>query len=101
MKTRTIIASLCAGIVLLLAGTALAHAEGLIGCEHHVRYDAPSQEPTLLCRLGYALSHDSSHKVPDWVAYQLVEENMGGNHPRSEDYRADVELPPGCACDAY
>ncbi len=55
----------------------------------------PHQEPTLLCRLGYALSRDLSHKVADQVAYQLIEDNTGGNHPRSEDFRADVELPAG------
>ena len=73
-----------AGSILLLAGNVPAHSEGLIGCEHHVRYGAPSQEPTLLCRLGYALSHDANHKVADWVAYQLIEDTLcAGTGPRS------------------
>ncbi len=47
-------------------------ADDLAGCEEHIKYGAPSQNPVLLCRLGYVLSHDSNDKVPEWVAYHLT-----------------------------
>ena len=75
--------------IFLLLFTAPAYGDGLEGCEHHVTYGAPSMNPVLLCRLGYALSHNPKHKVPDWVAYRLTREKMRGTHPRSNDFRAD------------
>lgn len=67
----------------------------LIDCKEHIKYGAPSQEPVLLCRTGYILSHDSKHKVPDWVAYHLTKEKIYGVHGRSNDFRADPDLPIG------
>ena len=81
--------------VFLLLLTAPAYADGLEGCEHHVTYGAPSLKPALLCRLGYALSHNSKHKVPDWVAYRLTREKMRGTYPRSNNFRADPDLESG------
>ena len=78
---------------------ATAYAEGLIGCEEHVKYGMPSKGPVLLCRHGYALSHNSEHKVPNWVVYHLTKEKMNGNHPRSNDFRPDPDLEPGQRAD--
>ncbi|MBW1671940.1 MAG: hypothetical protein JRJ40_11205 [Deltaproteobacteria bacterium] len=39
-----------------------AYADGLEGCEDHVKYGPPSLQPVLLCRFGYALSHYADHK---------------------------------------
>ena len=74
---------------------ATAYADGLDGCREHVKYGAPSTNPILLCRLGYALSHNATHKVPDWVAYHLTAEKMQGTHPRSDDFRPDPDLEKG------
>ncbi len=81
--------------IFLLLLTAPAYADGLEGCEHHVTYGAPSANPVLLCRLGYALSHNSKHKVPDWVAYRLTREKMRGTYPRSNNFRRDPDLDRG------
>lgn len=83
--------------VLLFTSTtnATANADDLARCEEHVKYGAPSYDPVLLCRLGYALSHDSDLKVPMWVAYHLTREKMLGTHPRSDDFRADPQLNEG------
>jgi len=72
-----------------------ASATGLLGCEEHVKYGVPSHSQVLLCRLGYALSHDGDKKVPIWVAYHLTKEHMAGTHPRSDDFRPDPDLEPG------
>ncbi len=72
-----------------------ASAQDLHGCEQHVKYGAPSQAPVLLCRLGYALSFDTGHRVPDWVAYHLTRQKMSGTHPRSNDFRPDPDLDTG------
>ena len=67
-------------------------AAGLEGCEHHVQYGAPSQSPVLLCRKGYALSHNGDYKVAGWVAYLLTRESVHGTQKRSNDFRADPDL---------
>lgn len=85
-------------LVATLAVFALAtptYAEPLEGCKEHVKYGAPSQNPILLCRLGFALSFNTEQKVPDWVAYHLTSEKVHGTHPRVNAFRADDDLPQG------
>lgn len=80
---------------LILVLNTNTYAEGLEGCQEHVKYGAPSLEPVLLCRLGYALSHDADHKVPDWVAYHLTRDKVIGIYPRLNDFRPDPDIPLG------
>lgn len=88
---RTIIS-----LAVVLFFSAEVYGQELEACKEHVRYGAPSQSPVLLCRLGYALSHNGQHKVPDWVAYRLTREQLlSGNVPRSDDFRPDPDLEPG------
>jgi len=83
-------------LLLLLAGLVpLGHADGLEGCEEHVRFGAPSYDPVLLCRVGYALSYNAQRKVPDWVAYHLTPEKVSAQLNRTDDFRADSDLPEG------
>ncbi len=72
-----------------------AYAVGLEGCEEHVRYGAPNEDSVLLCRTGYALSHDPQRKVAIWVAYHLTREHMDGAEDRTEDFRPDADLASG------
>lgn len=72
-----------------------SHAVGLEGCEEHVRYGAPNDASVLLCRTGYALSHDPQRKMPIWVAYRLTREHMDGTEDRTEDFRPDADLASG------
>jgi endonuclease G len=73
----------------------VTYAESLEECEEHLKFGAPSLDPVLLCRLGYALSHDAYHKVPDWVAYHLTRDKIMGTYPRSNNFRPDPDLPQG------
>jgi len=83
-------------IALFLIFVGTVRADSLDACSEHLVYGAPSMSPVLLCRLGYALSHNSTHKVPDWVAYHLVKDRIiSGNVPRSDDFRPDPDLEPG------
>ena len=68
--------------------------EALQGCEEHVTYGVPSHSGVLLCRVGYALSFNTDHKVADWVAYHLTREKMLGTVPRSDNFRPDPDLAP-------
>jgi endonuclease G len=86
-------AILCIFVSLIFL-TSPAYGNGLEGCEEHIKYGAPSLEPVLLCRTGYALSHDADHKVPDWVAYHLTRKKMKGTFPRS-NFRPDPDLEIG------
>ncbi len=60
-------------------------------CEH-LKYGAPSKGPVLICRLGYALSHDAILKVPNWVIYHLTRRRVSGKLPRIDRFRADPDL---------
>ncbi len=85
-----------AAFIIAFTLNATAYADGLGGCKEHVKYGAPSTNPTLLCRLGYALSHNATHKVPDWVAYHLTRDRVSlGTIPRSNDFRPDPDLEKG------
>ncbi len=79
--------------ILGLAPQAFA-AQGLDGCKQHVKYGAPSSNPVMLCRVGYALSYNSEYRVPDWVAYHLTHGKVHATLPVSDDYRADLDLEP-------
>lgn len=79
--------------LIFLSGINFANAVGLDGCQEHVKYGAPSQDSTLLCRLGYAVSHDDSKKIPRWVAYHLTADKVSGTIPRKDSFRADQDLP--------
>ena len=81
--------------VSLIFLTSPAYGNELEGCEEHIKYGAPSLEPVLLCRTGYALSHDADHKIPDWVAYHLTDKKMKGTSTRSNDFRPDPDLEIG------
>ncbi len=63
----------------------------LSDCEH-LKYGAPSEGPDLLCRLGYALSHDADLKVADWVIYHLTRRRVAGRFPRIDHFRPDPDL---------
>lgn len=66
-------------------------------CHDHTAIGIPSEAPHLLCREGYALSHDGKLKIPVWVQYHLTAEKAqgGGVKERSNDFRPDMELPEG------
>ena len=82
-------------LLAFLGAPSSSTAQGLADCEGHFRYGVPGDAPTLLCRLGYALSHDDTRKVPRWVAYHLTKEHMSGTERRSNDFRPDPDLEPG------
>lgn len=74
----------------------VSSAHGLQGfCPEHTRYGLPSTGPELLCRTGYALAYNPERKVPDWVSYQVTRKKLNsGKVRRSNDFRADIDLPP-------
>lgn len=81
-------------IVILLLSTA-AQASPLDDCRDQVKYGAPGQSGTLLCRQGYLLAYNPAHKTADWVGYHLTREKVHGSVPRSNDFRPDPEFPAG------
>lgn len=86
-------ALISAVIYLFLASPAQGAGQGF--CPEYTRYGLPSTGPTLLCRTAYALAHNPRHKVPDWVAYHVTRQQLfTGKVRRSNDFRADTDLPP-------
>lgn len=84
----------------LVSPFALSAENSFKGCEEHVRFGAPQytkplHEAVPLCRLGYALSHNSARKLPDWVAWHLTAKKATGCLPRKDSFKADPDLPKG------
>src|SRR4029453_6742928 len=50
---------------------------------------------TYLCRLAYVVRHNDVRHEPDWVAWPTSRANAAGCLPRSDSFRADLDLPPG------
>lgn len=48
-----------------------------------------------ICREGYVLEHSSVDKIPLWVCEHVTKKNADGNMTRSDNFRADTDLPPG------
>lgn len=71
-----------------------AQASPLDDCSAQIKFGPPSYGGVLLCRLGYVLSYNTVHKTADWVAYHLTREQVGGNIPRTNDFRPDPDLAP-------
>ena len=81
-------------VVIFLRSVSTVWGAGQDFCPEHTRYGLPSSGPTLLCRTGYALAYNSQRKVPDWVAYHISRQKLAsGKFPRSNDFRADADLP--------
>ena len=59
----------------------------------HILKGYPSTDGTILSREGYVLCHDNQKKVADWVSYHLTDEYLVKNVERTDDFRADQELP--------
>lgn len=90
--------------VLLLSGLLLAV---LVGCSPNPqpaecagmfaygRPLGPSDRTQFLCRKGYALLHDNLYKVPLYSAEHVRASNLEGSVSRTDDFRADPELPEG------
>ncbi|MEN9772085.1 MAG: hypothetical protein RJA58_728 [Pseudomonadota bacterium] len=64
-------------------------------CKEFLEYGVPSQSDALLCRTGFALSHDSSTKSPRWVAQRMTPERLIAAVPRSDRFIPDPDLPKG------
>ena len=79
-------------VALLFTSNACAQFEG---CERHVEVGIPGNDGTPLCRLGYALAHNSDTKTPYWVAEYLPRSRAMAQGERSNRFKADPDLPRG------
>ena len=65
-------------------------------CEIHLKYGNPSNDSNTICRLGFALSYDSTLNVPRWVSYRLLANSLPrGSRIRRPPYRSDPNIPAG------
>lgn len=61
----------------------------------HILFGYPSNEGQILYRQGYVLSHNQKTKVANWASYLLKDSYIVDIIPRSEDFKADPDLPKG------
>jgi len=43
----------------------------------------------------FVTCHQDEYRIPEWVAYRLTADDMTGEAERSDDFRADPDLPEG------
>lgn len=61
----------------------------------------PGPADTVIDRPGYALGYDELHEQPAWVIYRLTSEELRTKvSTRSNDFRADPDIPTGSATPA-
>lgn len=70
-----------------------------VGCgsflsNEHVMFGYPGTEH-ILERQAYVVSHDDNKKVPIWVSYHLTSEYLKGTATRSDNFKADPDIPKG------
>ena len=73
----------------------LASGAAFDRCEEHVALGVPGDSGQPLCRLGYALAHDSAKKTPLWVAEHLTRERAMAQATRNDAFAPDPDLPRG------
>ena len=47
----------------------------------------------ILKRMGYTVSFNSTHNIPNWVAWQLDKSRLAENESRTDDFLPDPDLP--------
>lgn len=58
----------------------------------------PGPADTIINREGYALGYSEKHEQPAWVTYKLTRDEVKTkNASRTDDFRADPEIPTGSA----
>jgi endonuclease G, mitochondrial len=66
-------------------------------CNGLLPFGRPDTGEILLCRTGYAAGFDCNTRSALWVAYEITPAiHNSANVPRSDDFRADPELPAAC-----
>ncbi|MCE2570618.1 DNA/RNA non-specific endonuclease [Motilimonas eburnea] len=68
---------------------------GAIGCEHAL---VGHQSDLSLCREGYQVGFNLTHRTADWVSYQLTPERVIG-YDEGYDFIPDLDLPSSAQVD--
>lgn len=80
-------------VVVTALGPSLYASES--ACKEFLEYGVPGQSEALLCRKGFALSHDSTTKSARWVAQRMTPDRLATVVPRSDRFLPDPDLPKG------
>jgi endonuclease G len=51
------------------------------------------RQEQVITHVGYTVSYNSDWKIPNWVAYELTKEEVGGVTPRFDVFLPDPEVP--------
>ncbi|QFT10588.1 DNA/RNA non-specific endonuclease [Vibrio sp. THAF190c] len=85
-------------ILLISLATLLLHVAPFSSasetCGEHLVKGMPSNNSDqVLCRTGYAVGYNYQTKNADWVAYHVTKESVNAQFKRSNNFKADTELP--------
>lgn len=64
-------------------------------CPPLLDYGVPSIRVDFLCRTGFAIGHDPNARTPAWVVERIGLASLNGGVQRTDNFRADPDLPPG------
>lgn len=60
----------------------------------NLRWGYPGGRGTVLVKQHFVILYDGKYKVPTWVTYHLTSNDLQGDEPRTNNFRADPMLPP-------
>lgn len=63
--------------------------------DDNLRWGIKSDCGTLLDKGNFVINHSAEWKIPYWVGYHLSVSNLKGSTSRTDDFRADTDLPLG------
>jgi endonuclease G, mitochondrial len=84
-------------VICFIVNTAFLYAGPLEDCAEYAKLGVPGAQGTLLCRMGYLLSHSVETKTPIWVAEHLTSEKADGTTVQRESakFQPDPDLIKG------
>lgn len=80
-------------LCIILSSTNLYSQETWTQTSKHLSYGIPAYQDTLLDRNYFVIAFDRDLKIPEWVAYYITPEILEGTQDRTDNFRADSDLP--------
>ena len=73
------------------------HSPDVVIDSKHLEIPAYRKTDEIVRHTAYTLDFSDKDKEAKWVAYRLTKDHVGGKEPRTNNFRADPEVPTGSA----
>ena len=73
-------------------GVSAYTASELRGLEIPYLLEPDKDQNTIIEHMGYTVSYNSLHRIPNWVAYELQDSELYGNFERGDEFNPDPQI---------